>query len=352
MNAPKSERNINIDIVKTIAIIGVVCIHFFNHLGMFGTNISKGNSVLFAAFCTQIFTFCVPLFLLATGYLIHKKTPTVAYYKKIIGVLFTYLTTSVFFQAYQFIIAGKSFSFGELLSSIINIEGSQYSWYVEMYIGLFLIAPFLNMIWSSLQTKKQKGLLCLLLILISSAPNIIIGEAHLPDYWLPLWPIMYYFIGAYLKEYNFKIILPKRIIWIILSFGWCCLSTFIMVLQHDGRIPGVSITWGFPWTLSYSVAIFSLILSLQNTNRIPNTLKSLIIKISTLTLSTYLISAIFDNFIYRYLLNTGSAPTSDLKWFPITVPIIFICSFICAIILDSIQRKILPQKSKTPHIKS
>ena len=38
--------------------------------------------------------------------------------------------------------------------NIVNFQ--QYSWYVNMYIGLFILIPFLNTIWQNLKTEKQK----------------------------------------------------------------------------------------------------------------------------------------------------------------------------------------------------
>ena len=345
-------RDINIDIVKTVAIISVICIHFFAYIATYGADTKLGNTIWLELILTQVFTVCVPLFLLSTGYLMNKKYPSLSYYKKIFGVLFIYLVTSILFQIFRVATADEAITIGDVVRQIINIEGSQYSWYVEMYIGLFLFIPLLNIIWSRLETKKARGILCLALFAVCSVPHIIIKGIHLPDYWIGLWPIMFYYAGAYFKEYNFRLTLPKRLIFLLLSFFAVCLVAIIKTITNNGIVPASHLIndWAFPWIVIYSIALFSLIISLKKTQKLPNFLKHAITKISSLTLGIYLTSAIFDSIVYYNIFKTGSNPASDLKYFPFAVTLTFIGSFIVAWVIDKAWQFINKPRNKSKTI--
>lgn len=44
---------------------------------------------------------------------------------------------------------------------ITDYSAIVYAWYIEMYIGLFLLTPFLNRAYQAIPTRKQKDVLLL-----------------------------------------------------------------------------------------------------------------------------------------------------------------------------------------------
>lgn len=101
---------------------------------------------------------------------------------------------------------------------ILNILSyDQYSWYVNMYIGLYLLIPFLNRLWQVLD-KEEKILLISVLIMSTALPSIVnVFDFYtdgafrnsgfstkysqiVPDWWKNSYPLTYYFIGTYLKS--------------------------------------------------------------------------------------------------------------------------------------------------------
>lgn len=44
--------------------------------------------------------------------------------------------------------------FKSVIFGILDFTGVAYAWYTNMYIGLFLIIPFLNNAYMSLKSKK------------------------------------------------------------------------------------------------------------------------------------------------------------------------------------------------------
>lgn len=65
-------RNINVDIIKCIAVFLVVSVHFCLNNGFYEMTISCPR--MYVMVCIRTFSMmCVPLFLLITGFLMNKK---------------------------------------------------------------------------------------------------------------------------------------------------------------------------------------------------------------------------------------------------------------------------------------
>lgn len=114
-----------------------------------------GGKMILATIMRNMFMICVPLFLLLTGYLMSNKKVEKKYYKGIIKTLYVFILTSIIcgFYKYQ---KGNYNNLIELFLSIFDYTGAGYSWYIEMYIGLFLLIPFLNLIYNNLTSKNKK----------------------------------------------------------------------------------------------------------------------------------------------------------------------------------------------------
>ena len=53
-----------------------------------------------------------------------------------------------------------------------------------MYIGLFLLIPFLNAMWRGLKGQKQKILLIATLLALTTLPSLFnIYDWHTPEFW-------------------------------------------------------------------------------------------------------------------------------------------------------------------------
>ena len=77
----KKEREINLDIIRCLAVIGVLGVHFFLNTSYYQTPITNKRMVFMTGIRT-ILMCCVPLFLLHTGYLMsRKKEISIHYYK-------------------------------------------------------------------------------------------------------------------------------------------------------------------------------------------------------------------------------------------------------------------------------
>ena len=77
----KPKRDIGIDIVKTIAILSVVGVHFFLNTKFYRVDLNNTN-LFIQTIIQQICLTCIPLFVMSTGYLNNTTKIDKTYFKK------------------------------------------------------------------------------------------------------------------------------------------------------------------------------------------------------------------------------------------------------------------------------
>ena len=148
-------RNTSLDLIRITATFFVICIHSYFQNGFYSLQINGVYFYLLSVF-RNLFLSCVPLFLILTGYLMNKKTLSKHYYKGILKTLCVYFLASCITVIFKIYILKEEFIFKDLFLGLTGFQLTPYAWYIEMYIGLFLLIPFLNLSYNSLQTKQQK----------------------------------------------------------------------------------------------------------------------------------------------------------------------------------------------------
>ena len=94
MSEIRRELSSGVDIIKIIAILSVVLVHFFLKTGYYYTPV-EGANMLVQSYLRWVLLVGVPLFLLCTGYLSWQKTVSRRYYLKLFTrVLIPYLLIS------------------------------------------------------------------------------------------------------------------------------------------------------------------------------------------------------------------------------------------------------------------
>ena len=66
------KRNINIDLIKCIAVFSVISVHYFANVGLYKTIIEENKMCIGIVFRT-LFMICVPLFIITTGLFNEKQ---------------------------------------------------------------------------------------------------------------------------------------------------------------------------------------------------------------------------------------------------------------------------------------
>ncbi len=349
-----SKRNCALDITRIAALFTVISVHFFLNNGFYNQPMLGLRMCVMTVMRTG-FMICVPLFLMLSGYLMNKKTLSAKYYKGIIKTFGIYVLASIACLVYKVLVLKRELTLDNTLWGILDYSTANYSWYIEMYIGLFLLIPFVNLIWNGLPSKKAKLALVITFICLTSLPtvtNIYNFEVEgwiktpylsteyrqiLPNWWTKLYPLTYYFLGAFLKEFPLKL---KQ--WQKLAAYFGCVLIF--GLFNFYRSWGGYFSWsvyndwyGLPNVIMTFFA-FSFLSSI-NTEKYPNGLKRLLMTVSDCCLGGYLVSYIFDNLFYGEL-NYRVEMIYRLEWYPVIVPAVFVCSVLLSFVLNLIYKAV------------
>jgi surface polysaccharide O-acyltransferase-like enzyme len=350
------------DLIRILACFMVISIHFLLKSGFYDLPLDNPVMILMLAL-RILFSSCVPLFMILSGYLMVNKPLSKTHYAKGMKIVWIYLLASLACMVYSLYISNRS---GFTLSSptpeavnsmwwgILSYRTAPYAWYVEMYFGLYLLIPFLNILYNHIPSKGWKRVLILSLFVMCSLPSILNANDFLTEGWLihpslstsfqkliPSWwggmyPLVYYFIGAYLREYGVSLSKLWLSILTVASIG-------IAVLYHVWRADGGQFPWGTwndwcsPFALITATLIFSLLISVDY-SRAPDSLLLPLRYVSGLTLGMYLVSYIFDTEAYRILTREVPVIQDRFIFYLLVVPLIFLCSLILSALLDLIYR--------------
>jgi hypothetical protein rflaF_13462 len=305
-----------IDIIKILAAFFVVSIHFFLYSGFYYTPIQSKEYIAPIAMRWLVYT-CVPLFMIATGYLMKNKKFSGKYYLGLIKIIVIYLVVSIPCMIKDKEVFNKEFTPWTVVKGFFEFTNAQYSWYVNFYIALFLLIPFLNLAFNGLENKKQRLALVITITMLSIvARSFFIGFNRetqikpIPDYFSALWPLAYYYVGAFIREYPIKKkVLGKLIVFAILvaDMIFITMSTYNQTISNtfdaDPNNHYRFLSYHFNDYGTYpifiaAVCIFLLLCDIKTTNKV---VKFVLRQLGNTTLALYLISYVFDRKVYADL---------------------------------------------------
>lgn len=351
-------RNTSLDIVRIVAVFLVNSVHFFLYNGFYSEPITDNASMFIMMIMRTFFTTCVPLFMILTGYLMSKKTISKSYYKGIRKTLVIYGVATLACMFYKTFALSEPISVGKVILDFLSFKGATYSWYIEFYIGLFLIAPFLNLMYNGLKTQRKKQILVFTFFAISILPTLFnvhifsnlqwwgtptMSEEYekiFPAYWGLIYPVAYYFVGAYLREYGFK--MKTRTLLIGYAIVLFLFSAFNFWRYFGTSYKyGTLTNWGCFEAYVLTCGLF-ILLSRIPTGKMPVKIKWVLWKLSDLALGIYLISFIFDRIIYYDYLNKYVTVFHDkMPWYFVVVPIVFILSAAASLLMNVIAKYLI-----------
>lgn len=361
-------RSLNCDILRIMAFLFVLAVHSLSYIGFYSET-TTGPTMLILNIVRCLFITCVPLFLVLTGYLMSKKELTKDYIKKLSRIIITYLLCSIVcLICLHFIEKRPIGTIKDYFFEILSFQAAPYSWYVNMYIGLYLIIPFLNILWKNLKDKKQKQYLIIVLLILIVSPTIFniynwqdfswwlnpsrnrAYQQIVPNFWQGGgYPILYYYIGSYLKEYKLNITWIKNIV--LLIIGLIIFGTFNFYRNYNNTFEwGIYVDYYSFEAVIITILITNLILNFKKL-KLSERLNKIIAHISYLTFGGYLLSKIFDMIFYPYLTNNTTTVLERCFYAVPTVLLIGICSIILSGIIDMIQKLTMILKNKIKKVR-
>ena len=222
----KRDRESNIELLRILAMIGVILLHYNNPSIGGGLSFVKNGSInyWFLNIVESLFICAVDLFILISGYFMAFTNKRNLW--KPIQLLVQVIVFSV--TKYLLVSIPKSnFSISGLIDSFIP-----NNYFVILYIVVFVVSPYINLIFEHLDSYKRKVFISTLIILFSVYPTMV-------DIIIELTKHSFYglsSVGVYGSQYGYSIV----------NFGLCyCIGAYIR-FESDSfeKIKTRSLFWG------------------------------------------------------------------------------------------------------------
>lgn len=344
-NIPSKARIAGLDLVRALAIVCVIGGHYFINTDFNSTPFN--SPILFVLGMLQTFSLIgVPLFLMLTGYLNLNKTEiSRQYYKGATRVLIAYIVFSVITILVRECYFDEHKSLIKWILDITSFDAIGYAWYIELWIGLFLLTPFLNKLWHAIESKRQRQVLIITLFVCASLPDFTnrYGVSLLPEYWrAAAYPLLAFYLGAYIRSYQPKF---KAMHLVAIVTALCLFNPVTSLVVAHGK-PMMHLHGGPMGIVAMPLAVCVFMLFYQTDIR-SMPVKSLITKVSLLSLEMYLVAYIADRIIYPLWFEALGDSQATLA--PLYVPIVLslvAATFLTAWVYD-ILRSLLAKTSAT-----
>lgn len=353
-NTPAKPREVNPDLIRCTALIFVLGIHFYTHCDIYSAEFSPVGS-FFADMLRTLVTSSVAMFVLLTGYFQRGKKLSARYYLGILRLLEMYILVAVLEGVYRRFYLGEELTLRAFLGSIVNFTASEYSWYILLYGGLFLFIPFLNVLYSSLETRGHKRILILSVTLLSCLPFSALNVfVNLVSYWWQrIWPIAFYFMGAYINEYRPAPGAKKSGLWLLGALTLFSLFNFLVYSAASPLTlhPGAAYLYSHEGLQNAVLAplVFLFIMNLD-LSRAAAWVKRVLATVSKYTYGAFLFSSMTDSFVYGILTSVVPSVETRMLFLPVTLPISLILAVTAAALADKlvslIDRAVRPLAEK------
>ena len=336
--ADSSRRSMNMDVIRCIALFFVLAVHFCTHCGIY-----EAGYTGFAAFFTDMLrTLYVPalaLFIMLNGFFQFRRKLSSSYYLGILRLYEMYVLSSLFSLLYTRFYLAQPMGLRDMFSAIVNFTASEYAWYVLLYNGLFLLIPFLNLSYNAIEHRGQKRILILSLFFLSALPfSFLNAFVSLNAYWWQrIWPLMFYFMGAYLGEYRPRVSAKKSgLVFFAVLLVFSLYNYFFFnavsplygiaaksfLYTHEGLQNAVLTPLLFLWVMNINMEGW------------PAALGKLAATVSKYSYGAFLFSSITDSFVYIWL--NRFVPDVQLRYFffPIALPISYAAAVFLSFLAD------------------
>lgn len=333
------KRQSGIDLIRITGLFFVVGVHQFLY-NRFYYEPQTGYLMWAADTFRWLFFCCNGIFMMLSGYLRCNKTDFRDCYRGLIPVLIGYLLCCAIIFPIQYI-NGEQLPLIDWLTRLVTF--GNYAWYVEMYIGLVLFSPVINLGLKQMD-EKQLTRFAVIMVFVTSAHNMTVLDI-IPNYWSSLYPVTYYILGAWIRRTQ-----PRVKAWqglgaaFLISMG---LALSSIITTDEGFSKGFTQGYGGIWTMLTATGVF---LGLYRV-KVSRGMSKVLAWASGGVFEGYLLSKIFDIWTYPLFRPLHEPEFWFLLFLIVTVPI-----FLCTLLLgkavstaaDVISNRIPWYQKKSP----
>lgn len=301
-----------IDLVRVVAMVMAFILHFYWENGFYYQPLTSA-AMYFHTTLRELCFCCVPLFMMLTGYLKCGQEPRKGYYASLKPILICWFLLSALSGVYQYFTTGSPADLYAFITGITQFQTASYSWYVNMYIGMLLVSPYINLCWNKLKTKENHQKMLLTALLVACVPATVNAVIPLlPSYFIILWPFAYYLLGCYIRTWDLKLPAGRGLLAAVgIAFGFTVLIAITGGKSYmaAGRVPSYG---GLP-QMGLCAVVFC---SLRNVKRVSPKARETLRRFAPLALPMIIISEVFNKLLFQgsYLALTPENYLSEGLW--------------------------------------
>ncbi len=350
------ERNSNFELMRIIAMLFIVLWHIYLYGGIKDNpRIINTNIAIIFEFISFILMVHVNSFVILTGYFQSKANFKIKKFFSLLDSMFFYrIIFLILFCGLGIVTLTKA----EMIDKIFTRD----YWFIQVYLVLYLLSPFLNIFIKKIDKKNYEKLLLVLFFILSIIPFITGNKTYVFNDGYNLSNFVYmYLIGGYLRKYPIKEsyifkILSKNLYRLILTiiFVLCFMINYMNtktlgMLSSSNTVLGlinsnysnIYNVYSNPFVIIQTISFFLLFESLVFKSKLVN-------KISSLVLGVYFIheNGFVRSYLYKWLKIDDGIITSYkfILYVFLMVFLIFICSLIIEFIRQIIFKFIKSRK--------
>ena len=338
---PVAKRNVNFEILRSLSMLFIVMLHYLKSVGdtlRFDIHTGVGiiNYVL-STLCFIFFSTAVPCFVMITGYFLVNKTEF-----NIKRIEKTWLRA--FFIV--FAIYGVAYLYDHNVEHLKDVFSVLYMgfregvslWFVDYYLGLIFISPFLAILVRNL-SKRQYQLLLVVMIFINitvfgrfGTALGVVNNGYSLQYF-----VLLFLVGGYIRLYNpFK----KENHCIIGIIVFTVLQLLVMLVHSIVHEFGSFNQVNFVYSgLVFFVSVFVFIW--VKNHSFSSILWKPFVRVAPYTFAVYLFH---DNLYIRQLLwfNTFKPKeyVNDMRFIPIMI-VVFLMVFAIGVFIDYVRELVV-----------
>lgn len=238
--------NTGINLFKLFSMFMIALLHVLGMGGIIGA--VAGTSSYYPVYLMQNAAFCaVNCYALVSGYLMLGKEIKPS---RITELWFEVFFYSVSISAIMMIVYRDLFSARNIVYAVTPIISNQY-WYMTSYFMMYLFVPMMNKFADAANKKVFTATIVVILVLTTGSLMIKQDGFRLNDGYSPIWLMIMYLVGAYMKKFNVGAKMKKwlalllYVISSLCSFILCVFSNKLLKIMLGNDISYLSYTSPF-----------------------------------------------------------------------------------------------------------
>ncbi len=287
------KRNVSLDLLRILSMLLIILLHSVDHSGVLEqAAVSTTPMQLYVRFVYMLVQVCVNCYVLLSGYFLVKSEFKL---QKLFALWMEVVFYSAVIRLLFMVVGYKPISIGSIISCFVPVFTGRY-WFITIYFGLYLIAPFLNVTIHAMNKKQHTMLNVLLFFLFSVCVSAHPSMAGMNSGggWGLAWFVVLYFFAAWFRLYyqpNHRYV-GKLLLWVGISMGVAMVYVFVGSKINLARV--ISENWYRYDSVPTCIATLCLFAAFLNINIEGKWISKLITIVAPTTLGAYLIHAHAD----------------------------------------------------------